>query len=440
MALQDDIRELIAARHLPQRWTTADLQSVPALNGVYTEAYLATQPANRSIPVHGMERLGIGNHVANGRTALFLRVGTRDGALLFELADASPGVTVDSPAPSNSGEDTTDDRMDPVEEDGTFTPVTEANNWIEDGEHYLSSDETIRALVDYLKGLLGDGPPVAHCYRHRRPAYQWQCLGLLEAVERYRFPVINYKNFHALVGPPPRDTLTANSTILLHLQNTLRNAWHIRNEALIVDTAIDILVWGGTNRGGHNEERVRAASARPNGFLGYLDLCQRSFGTGTSVNLAPFIGSGYAICSNAGFTKIYALALDNFIIYDSRVAAALGLIVVRCLALCGHRNAAIPASVAFRADNRGQSAQQRDPNSNAFGLMGFPLANGNEAREHLMWNIRANALLTRVLAGSEFEKAVLGNPARFSVQPVRALEAALFMIGYDLGGNWPHLH
>jgi hypothetical protein len=289
-----------------------------------------------------------------------------------------------------------------------------------------------------MTGLLGNGPPIAHCYRHRRPPYEWQCLGLLDAVAQYKFPVINYNGFHALVGPPPRDTLAANSTILRYLRNTLHTARATANEALAVATAIDILEWGGTNRGGHNENSVRDASARPGGFLGYLNLCERSFGTGTSVNLAPFIGSGHEIRSNAGFTKIHALAFDNYIIYDGRVAAALCLIVVRCLALRGYRNAAVPASVAFRADNRGRPAQQRNPNSNAFGLTGFPLAPTGYDREHLKWNVRANALLTRVLAGSAFERAVKGDPARFPVEPLRALEAAFFMIGYDLGGNWPH--
>jgi len=393
-----------------------------------------------------MDHLGIGNHVANGQTALFLRVGRRDGTLLFQLLDPEPDLPGPLPFPHDSvlrmanetREEAADEHAEPPEGGHAFTPVTAENNWIEDGNDYLSSDEAIAALVDDLKAILGTGPPTAHCYHHFSPPYDWQCLGILDAAAKYQFPVRDYGTFRTIVGSPPWDTLDANSKILNYLQKALRSARKLGNEALAIQTAVDILEWGGTNRAMNNENAVRAASAAPGGFLGYLDLCQLGFGTGTSINLTPFIGSGYGIRSNAGFTKIYALAFDNFIIYDSRVAAALGLIIVRLLALRGHLNAPVPTSVAFRADNRGQPAQRRNPNSNRFNLTGFTLAPSGGDLAHLKWNIRANALLTRALTGSAFETAVVNNPTLFPVAPLRALEGALFMIGYDLGSNWPH--
>jgi hypothetical protein len=443
MSLQRDIKALVDAGYLSPEWTVADLRGQFSLTDKYRDSYLNTFPANRSEPVSGRQDLGVGNHVANGQSALFLRIGTKDGALVFAVSEQSKGL--EDCDPSGNEPERIDEGADELEEDvadapavhRAYTPVTEENNCKEDEDSYLSS---VQDLLAQMRLLLGNGPPIAHCYRHRRPAYDWQCLGLLEAAAQYRFPIGNQRNFHAVAHPGPFDGIAANGRLVQHLQNNLRLARNTGNEVLAIQTAIDIQIWGGTNRGGHNEAAIRGASAQPEGFLGYLNLCERSFGTGTSVDLTPFIGSRYGIRSNAGYSKIYALAFDNFVIFDSRVMATLGLIVVRLLALQGLRNAAAPAGVAFLADNRGQDIARRDPNSNLLGIHGFPLTAGNNHVEHLQWNIRANALMVRSLPGSHFQTEVNRNPAAYPMTPLRALEAALFMIGYDLGCNWPHHH
>ncbi len=42
--------------------------------------------------------------------------------------------------------------------------------------------------------------------------------------------------------------------------------------------------------------------------------------------LSPKLGDNYSIIMNSGFTKIYSLLIDIYIIYDGRVGAALGLL------------------------------------------------------------------------------------------------------------------
>ena len=336
-------------------------------------------------------------------------------------------------------EDERDDELpDAADESPAYTVVSAANNLVERADDYLSSDEVIRGLRQHIMSLLGSGPPVAHYYRHIKGGYDWQCSGLLDAAAQYRFPVINHKNFWSLAGAAPRDSLTANHRVLSKLQTDLRNARATKNEQMAIEAAIDILIWGGTNGNKHNSNAIWSASAKAGGFLGYLDLCERSFGTGTSVDLTPFIGTPHGFRSNAGFTKIYSLAFDNFAIYDSRVAAALGLIIVRFCAAQGFLNAAVPWSVAFACLGHRGAGARRNPNKNWLKITGFSLLAANNHRDHLKWNIRANALLSRVIAGTAFEAQVKANPAMFPADPLRTLEAALFMIGYDLGGNWPH--
>lgn len=104
---------------------------------------------------------------------------------------------------------------------------------------------------------------------------------------------------------------------------------------------------------------------------------------------------------NSGMTKVYSLLCDNFVIYDSRVAAALGWAIVKYCQL--HGLATVPELLCFpwAAAKEGLGADRKR-------LMQAVLDHPN-ARE------------------SHFHTVEAPN------NPLRALEAAFFMIGYDLG-------
>ena len=122
---------------------------------------------------------------------------------------------------------------------------------------------------------------------------------------------------------------------------------------------------------------------------------------------------------NSGFTKIYALKYDNFIIYDSRVAAALGLLVRR---YCQQNQLGeVPPNLAFHWSG----TQKRNP---SFGNYTFSRLNNN-SRKHAEWNIKANWILNAVVNGLGTFWGLEGN------ERLRALEAALFMIGYSVAEN-----
>ena len=132
---------------------------------------------------------------------------------------------------------------------------------------------------------------------------------------------------------------------------------------------------------------------------------------------------------NAGFTKIYALLVEDFIIYDGRVGAALGLLVRR---FCeDKRLESVPAELKFawgqgKATATGGGANRRNPSSEKYI---FPMFTGNLKR-HLESNLMANWLLDEMVrrTGSKFNQLEEN-------RQLWALQSALFMIGYDVSSH-----
>lgn len=125
---------------------------------------------------------------------------------------------------------------------------------------------------------------------------------------------------------------------------------------------------------------------------------------------------------NAGWTKYYALALPNHIIYDSRVGAALGFLVQRYLASLSHF-AGVPEKLQFLWANGDGGRTLRDPSTGGHQfskLYGGCYGSKSWARV----NVWANWILSdaRDKAGAEWCAGPDG---------LRRLEAALFMLGYD---------
>jgi hypothetical protein len=130
---------------------------------------------------------------------------------------------------------------------------------------------------------------------------------------------------------------------------------------------------------------------------------------------------------NSGMTKIYSLLVDDFIIYDSRVAAALGWAIVK---FCREKDLQeVPECLRFpwapaKETPNAQRPKWRNP---SVGNLQFPRL--QYGVEYARWNQRASWLLSEVVSITNTSFAEFNNITLCS----RALEAALFMIGYDLG-------
>ena len=127
---------------------------------------------------------------------------------------------------------------------------------------------------------------------------------------------------------------------------------------------------------------------------------------------------------NSGMTKIYSLLLNDFMIYDSRVGAAIGYLIVH---YCQERQLKNTPSLlkfpwAEAKESNPVNAKNRNPSCGSLKLNRI-----TNPQQHARWNLRASWLLNEVAKSSQL----------FSQEknPLRSLEAALFMIGYDLGGD-----
>ncbi|MFM0185569.1 helix-turn-helix transcriptional regulator [Paraburkholderia nemoris] len=129
---------------------------------------------------------------------------------------------------------------------------------------------------------------------------------------------------------------------------------------------------------------------------------------------------------NAGWTKYYALALPNHIIYDGRVGAALGFLVRRYLKNLPRHNrpGSVPEELAFPWANGVGGGKLRDPSS---GEYQFSKLYGGRygSKQWARVNVRANWVLSE--ARDKARADWCAGP-----EGLRKLEAALFMLGYDL--------
>lgn len=132
--------------------------------------------------------------------------------------------------------------------------------------------------------------------------------------------------------------------------------------------------------------------------------------------------------SNAGTTKVHSLVLPDWVIYDSRVAAALSWLVYRW------SDGDPPSLLRFacmRANtNRPKS---RSPDQAVFKYFS-PSGDIRNHRLHLKWNVRANWVLSAALDNAK--RANRQDSLAFT--SLRDVEAALFMMGEDLSLALPY--
>lgn len=119
---------------------------------------------------------------------------------------------------------------------------------------------------------------------------------------------------------------------------------------------------------------------------------------------------------NSGMTKIYSLLIDNFIIYDSRVAASLAWLALNWwTSVKGQLGVHLPLFLRFCClAGNGKAQGYRNPDKAVFKTLSA------RPHEHYMWNVRANWILESALIKA-------GLDSRFG--SLREVEAALFQMG-----------
>jgi hypothetical protein len=291
-------------------------------------------------------------------------------------------------------------------------------------DQYLSQPE-VNGFMDWLVRLTDTPNSFIHSYYIRKKKINWSSNSIYDAHEKY-----NWK----FKCPMPNGGLRQGSSYIenqevldnfsLHLRRSLEEGDNDR----LKEVMKGILKWGGVlgNKNKGNYSRIEKMKCP----VDYLHAARNL------VNMERFdlrqiddiIANGIYI--NAGFTKIYSVLIDNFIIYDSRVGAALGLLVRKYLEAERLQN--LPPSLDFSwAPGREQSPMQigldrRNPSINHFQFRKF----SSNIRIHWLDNIRGSWLVSTVANRTRFADDC-GNSNTAS----RRMEAALFMIGYDVRGN-----
>jgi hypothetical protein len=213
------------------------------------------------------------------------------------------------------------------------------------------------------------------------------------------------------------------------LANALRAAVAAGNVPVALQAAWQVIRWGGGNqvKGAYPFLSSLGASLIP-----YLKNAERSFRLATADTTAI---SPPVIAMNSMLTKVHAfLAKDGLPIYDSRVASAAATLVEAWRQSTLSPSALvvmpIPAALHFPAVNG--RTQTRVTVSRKYPTARKPARltqyNTSSAREWSSAKIRLGWLMGEMLGAQPSVFATLGGMA----DRMRALEAALFMIGYDV--------
>jgi len=218
-------------------------------------------------------------------------------------------------------------------------------------------------------------------------------------------------------------SLSANTDLLDLLSAGLRNSLIRGFDSETADWIQAILIWGGV----YTKTKTGKGNAgwlddyRLHGGLGdYLTRTVKILNDAENDDIGETISN---LRSNAGLTKIYSLCCNNFVIYDSRVAASLSWLISKYF----QSTKLVPEHLRFatmRANTSKKKGKERTADEAVFpyfAASGLPPSHV----KHLRWNIRANWLL---------EDAVNKNNAgnNCSLLTIRDLEASLFVIGNNL--------
>lgn len=251
-------------------------------------------------------------------------------------------------------------------------------------------------------------------YIDRRKGNQIAFDSLFDAYLNYEWPYPKLDGLQSF--PPVVFNFEANSEALRQLKTNLDNALNERCDTATKEAAIQVMIWGGVR---NNISWLESNESGLSSLLANVKaaICMQDTKEIPSKNLR----------FNAGMTKVYSLICDKFIIYDSRVAAALGSAVAKfCLAT---KRETIPQQLRFPWAPAKEAKDMKSPKCRnpSIGALRFPRLRSGQF--HAVWNLKASWLLEQTLncVSSEhpFKKEVIGCP-------LRAMEAALFMIGYDL--------
>lgn len=274
----------------------------------------------------------------------------------------------------------------------------------------------VTAFIDWLATELNSKTLFNHQYVDRRSGNTWSCDSLYGAYESYRWSFPG----NSRLGYDSGTCSASNAKALEALRLDFIAAG--TDDMLVLRAATDVMAWGGVTA--RNVQWLKANQVGLGRMIQGVKtaLIQKDLH-------APALRSK-ALRFNAGMTKVYSLICPDFLIYDSRVAAALGLLVVHYCKAKGLSH--VPAALCFpwasaKESENASSPKRRNPST---GSLQFKRLRAGS--HHAQWNMRANWVLSQVIAHDAASQSPF-HRINAPANALRGLEQALFMMGYDLG-------
>lgn len=302
-----------------------------------------------------------------------------------------------------------------------ISELTKCNNdefIITKKDNYLIGKQ-VKAFTIWLDSCLDVSGKFNHSYYLLKTKQNWQCSNLFEAFENYcwSYNVMCEVQGKQVSGSGFRETFD----YLNLLAGSFRSAVKENDTELARKSALAMLTWGGVKN--KNGQRILDMGE---GVCDYFRQVQKSLNMQTC-----HLGNFENIFMNSGFTKLYFLLVDDFIMYDGRVGAALGLLGRMYAKEAGLEE--VPPEIEFSygsgktSAERQKNGDRRNPSTEKYKLPSF---NGKPDRQ-LNDNIKASWLIKELADKTE---------SRFSLLPqgpllnerMTAIQSAFFMIGYDV--------
>jgi len=264
-------------------------------------------------------------------------------------------------------------------------------------------------MVGWVQDRLDVPGSFRHSYRRWKPSGLWSCDSLYGAFESYHWA---FEFAHPDDGRFVRGTSFAETRSALEdLGRMLSDSLAGRDVPRCLAACLSVLAWGGVVRG--NERHLRAMGSR---LLPHLE------GVKSKLVLESLDTRALPrVQMSSGMVKIYSLLVDDLVMYDSRVAAALCLLT---RLFCQDADIRlIPVALRFRLLPH-RSRAQRDPGTREYT---FPLVAASGWTAYLDSVARASWLLRAVVRGKSSRFSPLAGGT-----DLHALQSALFMVGYDV--------
>jgi hypothetical protein len=297
------------------------------------------------------------------------------------------------------------------------------------------NDKDVINFMDHLADVLTDKITINHTIYSARIKINT----FTAAFNSYCFPLKSSEiiNTDTLAQKQSKKGFISNNLILDSLKTKLVKA---KTGIDFYDAALDVLWWGaggklprspaGKRNGTYLKNKAWLDLKFPSpGRIGILQHFNSSKLESNKKIVNEYLFDENPYRMNAGFTKIYSLINDNFIIYDGRVGAALGLLVKQFCLLNGYTS--VPQNLKFAWDEAEAAKGKMGPNRNpSTPTLIFP-----RLKRGSMWaesNIRANWLLEATLNKVHHKARSWSFCSQTRFDELRAIEASLFMIGYEV--------